>query len=77
MGRARPWGRGWYNRGMEPAITLVQWFFVILAADLLAAISFAMISNLPWKKILKKKRKYNKRRKLAAVIPIKKMDKES
>jgi hypothetical protein len=59
---------------MDTMITMFQWFLIILAADLVAI----GVQNLPWKKILKKKRKYVRRtRRMAQVIPFEKRDKES
>jgi hypothetical protein len=54
---------------------MVQWFFIILAANLVASITVAIAERVNWSRLFKRKKKRTKRnKKLAVVTPIKKAD---
>lgn len=48
----------------------LKWFLVILAADVCAS----LLKESNWKRLFKKKRKRSRSRKVAQIIPLKKVD---
>ena len=65
---------------MEHTITMAQWFFIILAADLFAYAIIGISEKIDWSRVVlslfKKKRKAYARRgkKMGVVIPLKKIE---
>lgn len=61
----------WYNKGMD----MISWFFVILLADVGAAVVITYGKGIDVGRLFKKKRKvYTRKKKLGLVVPIRKVD---
>ena len=55
-------------------IEMIQWFFLMLAADLIATAFVTSMERINWSRVWKKPRKTRRSKKMAQVIPLKKAE---